>query len=123
MTERPLAVVVLAAGKGTRMRSDRPKVLHPVAGRPMIGHVIAAAEGLGAAKIVVVVAPGMDAVAKAVAPHETAIQVEARGTGDAVKAAKAALTGFAGDVLILYGDCPLIRAETLAKLRAARKGE
>jgi len=72
MAVRPLAVVVLAAGKGTRMRSDRPKVLHMLAGRPMIGHVLAAAEALEADPIVVVLAPGMDEVARAVAPHRVA---------------------------------------------------
>src|ERR1700727_518289 len=68
MTQRPLAVVVLAAGKGTRMRSALPKVLHKVAGRSMVGHVIAVAEDLGADRVVVVVAPGMDDVAAAVKP-------------------------------------------------------
>jgi bifunctional UDP-N-acetylglucosamine pyrophosphorylase/glucosamine-1-phosphate N-acetyltransferase len=123
MIDRPLAAIVLAAGKGTRMRSATAKVLHKVAGRPMVGHVIAAAEALGAGPIVVVVAPGMDDVAKAVAPHPIAIQAEQRGTGDAVKAAREQLQGFAGDVLILYGDCPLLRPETLAAMRAQRRDE
>ena len=120
---KPLAVIVLAAGKGTRMRSALPKVLHKVAGRSMVGHVIAAAEALGAARVVVVVAPGMDDVAAAVKPHATAIQRSQNGTADAVKAAREALTGFAGDVLILYGDCPLIQADTLARMRAERRDE
>ncbi len=123
MTDRPLAIVVLAAGKGTRMRSDLPKVLHKVAGRPMIGHVIAAAEALEADPVVVIVGPGMDVVARAVAPHKIAIQPEQRGTADAVKAARAVLAGFDGDVLVLYGDCPLIRAETLARMRDQRREE
>jgi len=118
MTSPPLAVIVLAAGKGTRMRSALPKVLHKVAGRSMVGHVIAAAESLGAERVVVVVAPGMDDVAAAVQPHMTAVQHRQNGTADAVKAAREALAGFAGDVLILYGDCPLIQAETLARMRA-----
>ena len=88
MTDRPLAVVVLAAGKGTRMKSALPKVLHKVAGRAMVGHVIAAAEALGAERVVVVVAPGMDEVAAAVKPHGTAIQHSQNGTADAVKAAR-----------------------------------
>ena len=120
---KPLAVIVLAAGKGTRMRSALPKVLHKVAGRSMVGHVIAAAEALGAERVVVVVAPGMDDVAAAVKPHATAIQRSQNGTADAVKAAREALTGFAGDVLILYGDCPLIQADTLARMRAERRDE
>ncbi len=123
MTDRPLAVVVLAAGKGTRMRSASPKVLHKVAGRSMVGHVIAAAEALGAAQVVVVLAPGMDSVVEAVKPHQIAIQQDQNGTADAVKAARMALRGFDGDVLILYGDCPLIQAETLARMRAERRDE
>jgi bifunctional UDP-N-acetylglucosamine pyrophosphorylase/glucosamine-1-phosphate N-acetyltransferase len=119
MADRPLAVVVLAAGKGTRMRSDLPKVLHKIAGRPMVGHVIAVAEGLGADPIIVVIAPGMDDVAKAVAPHVTAVQSEQRGTGDAVKAARPQLSGFDGDVLILVGDGPMIDTRTLADMRRA----
>ncbi|HLG88786.1 MAG TPA: bifunctional UDP-N-acetylglucosamine diphosphorylase/glucosamine-1-phosphate N-acetyltransferase GlmU [Alphaproteobacteria bacterium] len=123
MTDRPLAVVVLAAGKGTRMRSERPKVLHPVAGRPMLAHVLAAAEALSPQKIVVVLAPGMDSVAEAAQPHTVAIQEAQRGTADALKAARGALAGFGGDVLVLYGDCPLIRAETLARMRRERLDE
>ena len=123
MTSKPLAVIVLAAGKGTRMRSALPKVLHKVAGRSMVGHVIAAAESIGAEKVVVVIAPGMDDVAAAVQPHATAIQHLQNGTADAVKTAREALTGFSGDVLILYGDCPLIRAGTLARMRAERRDE
>ena len=120
---KPLAVIVLAAGKGTRMRSALPKVLHKVAGRSMVGHVIAAAEALGAERVVVVVAPGMDDVAASVKPHVTAIQHQQSGTADAVKAAREALAGFAGDVMILYGDCPLIQADTLARMRAERRDE
>jgi bifunctional UDP-N-acetylglucosamine pyrophosphorylase/glucosamine-1-phosphate N-acetyltransferase len=123
MTDRPLAVIILAAGKGTRMRSAFPKVLHKVAGRSMIGHVVGAAEVLGADPIVVVIAPGMDDVAAAVKPHPVAIQHEQYGTADAVKAARDALSGFGGDVLILYGDCPLIQAETLARMRQERRDE
>jgi bifunctional UDP-N-acetylglucosamine pyrophosphorylase/glucosamine-1-phosphate N-acetyltransferase len=123
MTDRSLAVVVLAAGKGTRMRSALPKVLHKVAGRPMIGHVVACAEALGAERVVVVVGPGMEAVATAVKPHKIAIQAAQNGTADAVKAAREALAGFAGDVLILYGDCPLIQTETLTRMRQARGDE
>jgi bifunctional UDP-N-acetylglucosamine pyrophosphorylase/glucosamine-1-phosphate N-acetyltransferase len=123
MKDRPLAVVVLAAGKGTRMRSALPKVLHKVAGRSMVGHVIAAAEAVGAAQVVVVLAPGMESVAEAVKPHKIAIQHDQNGTADAVKAVRGALAGFAGDVLILYGDCPLIQSETLARMRKERQDE
>jgi bifunctional UDP-N-acetylglucosamine pyrophosphorylase/glucosamine-1-phosphate N-acetyltransferase len=120
---KPLAVIVLAAGKGTRMRSALPKVLHKVAGRSMVGHVIAAAEALGAERVVVVVAPGMDDVAAAVKPHSVAIQHSQNGTADAVKAARESLMGFTGDVMILCGDVPLTQAETLARMRAERRDE
>ena len=116
-----LAVVVLAAGAGTRMKSDLPKVMHSIAGRPMISHVLAAAEALSPARMAVVVAPGMDQVAAAVAPHPTVVQEKALGTGDAVRAARPVLEGHRGDVLILYGDTPLITAETLARLLEARR--
>lgn len=118
-----LACVVLAAGMGTRMKSSLPKVLHPIAGLPMVSHVVSVAEKLGAAKIVTVIAPKMDAVEKAVAPHSVAIQKIARGTGDAVKAALPALKELtnknsAADILVLYGDVPCIQLETLKKLKA-----
>jgi bifunctional UDP-N-acetylglucosamine pyrophosphorylase/glucosamine-1-phosphate N-acetyltransferase len=114
----PLVVVVLAAGQGTRMRSSRPKVLHEIAGLPMIQHALAAARALKPERLVVVLAPNMDAVAKAVSPAKIAIQQTARGTADAVKAALPALKGFDGDVLIVYADQPLIGAATLKALRA-----
>ena len=120
---RPCAVVVLAAGQGTRMKSSLPKVLHPIAGRPMLGHVLATAEALSARRSVVVVAPGMDSVAKAAKQQSgsaaIAIQHKQLGTGDAVKAAREALQGFDGDVLVLFGDTPLLRAETLQAVLGA----
>jgi bifunctional UDP-N-acetylglucosamine pyrophosphorylase/glucosamine-1-phosphate N-acetyltransferase len=110
-------VIVLAAGQGTRMRSSAPKVMHKVAGRPMILHVCAAARALKPERLAVVLAPRMDAVAAAVAPATVATQRAARGTADAVTAAMPALDGFDGDVLIAYGDQPLIAAATLRALR------
>jgi len=110
---RACAVVVLAAGQGTRMKSNLPKVLHPIAGRPMLGHVLATAAVLEAERSVVVIAPGMDQVAAAAKPATAAVQRKQLGTGDAVKAARDALAGFHGDVLVLFGDTPLLRAETL----------
>ncbi len=121
MTNSRLAVLVLAAGKGTRMRSSRPKVLHAIASRPMIEHVLAAAASLAPSRTVVVLAPGMDEVAAAVAPAETVIQREQRGTAHAVLATKKALEGFAGDVLVLYGDAPLVTTATLQALLAERR--
>ena len=122
MNSRPSAVLVLAAGLGTRMRSALPKVLHRVAGQPMVNTVVATAEALGPARIIVVVGEGMEAVTRAVSPHSTVLQSEPRlGTGHAVMAARPLLDGFAGDVLICYGDTPLIETATLQRLLAARR--
>ncbi len=119
--KRPLAVLILAAGQGTRMKSALPKVLHKVANRPMIGHALAAAEALKPERVIAVIGPGMESVAEAIAPVETAVQALQRGTGDAVMAARAKLNGFAGDVLVLYGDTPLTSAATLERLLAERQ--
>jgi bifunctional UDP-N-acetylglucosamine pyrophosphorylase/glucosamine-1-phosphate N-acetyltransferase len=121
-TGRSLTAIVLAAGKGTRMRSDLPKVLHRVAGRTMLGHVLAAAQGAGAGRIAVVVEPGQEAVAReiaALAPGAaTYPQAERLGTAHAVLAARAALEAGDDDVVIAFGDTPLITAATLSRLRA-----
>jgi bifunctional UDP-N-acetylglucosamine pyrophosphorylase/glucosamine-1-phosphate N-acetyltransferase len=121
MSERLVAGIILAAGTGTRMRSDRPKVLHEIAGRPMVNHVIAALGALEPAVTAVVVGPRMADVAAAVAPHPTAVQAEPRGTGHAVLAARKLLDGFVGDVVVLYGDVPLIRSDTIRRLLAAAR--
>lgn len=112
---RPLAAIILAAGQGTRMKSARHKVLHPVAGHPMLLHLLAAVEELGAERKVVVVGAGRDQVEAAVAGHDVAIAVQEHqlGTGHAVARAHDALGHFAGDVLILYGDVPLVSAATM----------
>jgi bifunctional UDP-N-acetylglucosamine pyrophosphorylase/glucosamine-1-phosphate N-acetyltransferase len=118
MTSRPLAVIVLAAGRGTRMKSDTHKVLHPIAGRPMLLHLLAAASQLGAAKTVVVVGAGREQVEAAVSPLGVTVahQAEQLGTGHAVRQAEEALRGFAGDVLILYGDVPLVTEATMRRM-------
>ena len=115
MTDKstPLAVVILAAGKGTRMKSSLPKVMHKIAGRPMINWLISAVEPLNPDKIIVVTAPDMDDVAKAVSPHQCVIQKEQLGTGDAVKPAIAALKDFTGKVLVLLGDEPFLELDDL----------
>ncbi|MBW7849565.1 MAG: bifunctional UDP-N-acetylglucosamine diphosphorylase/glucosamine-1-phosphate N-acetyltransferase GlmU [Rhodospirillales bacterium] len=121
MSEGKLAVIVLAAGQGTRMKSAMPKVLHPVAGRPMVAHLLATVAELRPERVVVVVGPGMEAVSAAVAPHATVVQEERLGTGHAVGCAREPLGDFDGDVLVLYGDTPLIRVETLRRLLAERR--
>lgn len=115
ISQRPLAAVILAAGQGTRMKSGKHKVLHPVAGRPMLLHLLAAVEALGVDRKVVVVGAGRDQVEAAVAGKGVSIAVQEQqlGTGHAVAQAHDALAGFAGDVLILYGDVPLVRTETM----------
>ncbi|MHC9417408.1 bifunctional UDP-N-acetylglucosamine diphosphorylase/glucosamine-1-phosphate N-acetyltransferase GlmU [Sphingomonas citri] len=117
-SQPPVAIVVLAAGKGTRMKSDLHKVLHPIAGRPMLLHLLASAAALAPERTVVVVGAGREQVEAAVAPlgAGTAHQAEQLGTGHAVMQAEAALAGFAGDVLILYGDVPLVSAATMREM-------
>ena len=125
MAKRPVAVIILAAGQGTRMKSALPKVLHPVAGQAMLGHVLDAAATLKPDRIVVVTGKGQDAVAAAVAAASAkiAIQHPARGTGHAVMAALPALKGFKGDVIVLFGDTPLLTPELVKNLLAGRRGK
>ncbi|MCF3627558.1 bifunctional UDP-N-acetylglucosamine diphosphorylase/glucosamine-1-phosphate N-acetyltransferase GlmU [Thalassospiraceae bacterium LMO-SO8] len=114
--------VVLAAGLGTRMKSDLAKVLHPVAGRPMIGHVLATLNAATVEQAVVVVGDGMDGLAAAVAPHPTAVQVDRLGTAHAVLAARDFIKAHpADDLLVVFGDTPLITPETLGAMLAARR--
>jgi bifunctional UDP-N-acetylglucosamine pyrophosphorylase / glucosamine-1-phosphate N-acetyltransferase len=117
----PVNAVVLAAGKGVRMRSALPKVLHALAGRPLIGHVLEALRPLAPARIAVVIGPGMDLVAKTIAPVRTIIQDPPLGTGHAVIAARPLIEGAAGTVLVVFGDTPLVTPSTLARLVAARE--
>lgn len=118
----PFAAVILAAGMGTRMKSRLPKVLHPLAGQPAISHLLDTIAELRPQTGVVIVGPEMDAVGDAVAPWRTAVQAQRMGTGDAVKAARGVLEDFSGTVLILYGDSPLISADTLNRMLAAQQG-
>lgn len=117
--DRPLAVVILAAGKGTRMRSEKAKVLHELGGRSLLAHALTALEPLAPERTVVVVGHQAEAVREAVASFgpDFALQEEQNGTGHAVKIARdAALGDFVGDVVITYGDVPLLRGETLRAL-------
>ncbi|HEY0624882.1 bifunctional UDP-N-acetylglucosamine diphosphorylase/glucosamine-1-phosphate N-acetyltransferase GlmU [Sphingomonas sp.] len=118
MTTTPIAAVILAAGSGTRMKSDLHKVLHPIAGRPMLLHLVDTVSALSPERTVVVVGARSEQVEAAVAPHgvATAHQAEQLGTGHAVAQAQAALAGFDGDVLILYGDVPLVTGATMRRM-------
>ena len=118
--KRPLAAIILAAGQGTRMKSDLHKVLHPVAGKPMLHHLLDKVDVLGAAKTVVVVGARSEQVEASVTDRRIAIAHQTRqlGTGHAVQMAAPALADFDGDVIILYGDVPLVRAETMAAMVA-----
>jgi bifunctional UDP-N-acetylglucosamine pyrophosphorylase/glucosamine-1-phosphate N-acetyltransferase len=114
----PFAVIILAAGQGTRMRSDTHKVLHPIAGRALLLHLLHAVDGLGADKRVVVVGKGRDQVEGALAGHNAAVafQAEQKGTAHAVAQAGDALTGYDGAVLVLYGDTPFVQQATLQRM-------
>ena len=112
------AVVILAAGQGTRMRSDTHKVLHPIASRPLLLHLLDCIEGLRAARRVVVVGKGRDQVESALAGRDVIVahQAEQKGTGHAVLQAKQALEGYDGAVVVLYGDVPFVQAATLSRM-------
>lgn len=118
-----IATVILAAGAGTRMKSKKPKVLHQIAGRSMVSHLMGSVSELSPAKTIVVVAPGMDDVRAEVAPAQIAVQEEALGTAHAVAAALPSLEGFDGDVLILYGDTPLLLPQTLNRMVEVRRND
>jgi bifunctional UDP-N-acetylglucosamine pyrophosphorylase/glucosamine-1-phosphate N-acetyltransferase len=110
----PIAAIILAAGKGTRMKSDLHKVLHPIAARPMLLHLMAAVDALAPARKVVVVGDKADQIEAALAGSaDLAVQEPQLGTGHAVQQAESALAGFDGDVLILYGDVPFVPTATM----------
>jgi bifunctional UDP-N-acetylglucosamine pyrophosphorylase/glucosamine-1-phosphate N-acetyltransferase len=117
MKRPPLAVLILAAGLGTRMKSDRPKVLHEVCGRPMLAYVIDAALSVSPERVVVVTGPDQDAITEILPVGcERAVQQERLGTGDAVRAGLEPLEGFDGDVVVLVGDAPLVDGPFLSAL-------
>lgn len=119
------AVVILAAGQGTRMRSDTHKVLHPIACKPLLLHLLDSVDRLGAERRVVVVGKGRDQVEKALVGREVSIahQAEQKGTAHAVQQAKDALAGYDGAVLILYGDTPFVEPETLNRMLSRLDGD
>ena len=126
MTSTPRAAIILAAGQGTRMKSPLPKVLHPVGGRAMLDHAIDAAEALGCERIIVVVgnhSPEVRAhVVKRLGETAIAVQDPPIGTGHAVRCAEAALKGFAGQVVVTYGDVPLLKAADIEPVFASADG-
>ena len=115
---KPFAAIILAAGKGTRMKSDVHKVLHPIAGRAMLDHLMGVVDGLAPAHKVVVVGSGREQVEHLVDSRsgEIVVQEQQLGTAHAVQQAEAKLGGFDGDILILYGDTPLVEAETMSRM-------
>ena len=126
MTSTPRAAIILAAGQGTRMKSPLPKVLHPVGGRAMLDHASDAAEALGCERIVVVVgnhSPEVrDHVVRRLGEASIAVQDPPIGTGHAVRAAEAAMAGFTGQVVVTYGDVPLLQAADIEPVFASTDG-
>lgn len=118
MSKPPIAAIILAAGQGTRMKSARHKVLHPIAGRPMLHHLLATVDTLDPVKKVVVVGSGRDQIEAALAGRgaEIAVQDEQLGTAHAVQQSEEALQEFNGDILILYGDVPLVTLDTMQRM-------
>ena len=126
MSHTNTAAIVLAAGLGTRMRSNLPKVLHPIAGRAMILQLLASLSEIEPERIILILGPGMEAVNDAVLAAgysvETVIQQDRLGTGHAVQQAEEVLSGYSGNVLVLFGDSPLITPDTLADMLDVRSG-
>src|SRR3984957_5399205 len=127
MSQSPFAAVILAAGSGTRIKPAIPKVMHPIAGRPMIAYPLEALRPLSPAATLVVIGPRMENVAETVAPAESVVQDPPLGTGDAVRTAMRALDGRLApqgpieDVLVLYGDTPFLATETFSRLLTERR--
>ena len=118
MTQRPIAAIILAAGKGTRMKSDVHKVLHPIAGQPMLLHLLDSFDAAGTSRNVVVAGVGRDQLAKAVEGRDVmiAVQAEQLGTAHAALQAREALAAFDGTVIVCFGDTPFLSPATIARL-------
>lgn len=118
MNNRPIAAIILAAGQGTRMKSEMHKVLHQIAGKPMLHHLLDTVDSIGVERTVVVVGARREQIEKSVEGRDVTVvvQEEQLGTGHAVAQAREALHDFAGDVLILYGDVPMVSAETMQSM-------
>jgi bifunctional UDP-N-acetylglucosamine pyrophosphorylase / glucosamine-1-phosphate N-acetyltransferase len=123
MSETATAAIILAAGMGTRMKSDLHKVLHPIGGKPMLAHLQASLETLNVARSVIVVGARREQVARHAGSAQLVVQEPQLGTGHAVLMAREAMAGFTGKVLILYGDVPLVRADTMQALLDALDGK
>ena len=121
--KNPLAVIILAAGKGTRMHSDIPKVMHKVLGLPMINWILNTVGYLKPDRTIVIIGEGMSDLVACINPHEYVIQYAQLGTGDALKAAMPELKDFSGDVLVVLGDMPLLNPVSLERLIAARNAD
>jgi bifunctional UDP-N-acetylglucosamine pyrophosphorylase/glucosamine-1-phosphate N-acetyltransferase len=123
---RPAAVIVLAAGEGTRMKSKKPKVLHELCGRALVDHMLTAAQGLDPERLIIVIGHAREQVEAHVAAHCPSalpvVQAEQRGTGHAVRTVLEAVGAISGTVLVTYGDTPLLRTETLAALLESHAG-
>jgi len=119
MTHTPCAVIILAAGKGTRMKSSKAKILHEIAGRPMVLHALDAIGGLKAQKKIVVVSPGMDDAIQVISREDASVQFVTQektlGTGHAVACAAEAVAGLTGNIIVLFADTPLMTAATLQR--------
>ena len=116
------AAIILAAGAGTRMKSDKPKVAHEMLGKPLVNWVVDAVQQAGIDRLVTVVGHKREQVEPLVAgKSETVVQAEQRGTADAVASCREALAGFDGSLLVLSGDCPLITAATMRALVETRE--
>ena len=121
MTTSNIGAIILGAGKGTRMKSDQPKVMMSLGGKPMIRHILDSMETIKADKVVVVIAPDGEAVAKEVAPIETTVQEKQLGTGNAVLSAKNTMKDFAGDILVIFGDNPITTPQTYMNMINKRR--
>ncbi|MBC8309158.1 MAG: NTP transferase domain-containing protein [Phycisphaerales bacterium] len=120
-SKKPLAAIILAAGKGTRMNSDLPKVLHEVAGKPMVQWVVDAVKEAGADRVILVIGHGAEIVQDQIQGCEYVIQEPQLGTGHAVLVCKETLTDFDGNIIILGGDGPLLRASTIHDMIALQE--
>ena len=116
-----VAAIILGAGKGSRMKSDLPKVMMPVCKKPMIRHILDTLEAVKVDEIVTIIAPDGDLVKQEVSPYKTCIQDKQLGTGHAVKCAKEALKDFDGDILVIFGDQPLYTSDTIKKILEKRR--